>query len=201
MGKVIMSGVVPQLEKPSGLPSGYTKLAYIESTGAQYIDTGFKPNNNTRVVLSAYNTSTSSGWTYGTWASATSNQFGFNCVASYGFRYGSGKAELADFPIGDIEIDQNKNAYSLNGKTGTISEQTFSCSYTMYLFAINATGTVSSGRFIGRIKKCQIYDNGTLVRDCVPCVDPSGNIGLYDRAGKKFYGNEGTGVFIGSEVA
>ena len=29
------------------LPSGYTQLEYIESTGTQYIDTGFKPNNNT----------------------------------------------------------------------------------------------------------------------------------------------------------
>ena len=29
----------------------YTRLKYIESDGTQYIDTGFKPNQDTRVVL------------------------------------------------------------------------------------------------------------------------------------------------------
>ena len=48
---------------------------------------------------------------------------------------------------------------------------------------------------------CQIYDNGTLVRDFVPCINGSGEVGLYDLVGKQFYGNAGTGVFTGSEVA
>ena len=33
------------------LPSGYTQYEYIESSGTQYIDTGFKPNQNTRTVI------------------------------------------------------------------------------------------------------------------------------------------------------
>ena len=59
------------------LPSGYTQVEYIESKSGetQYIDTGFIPNQDTRVVLSAYNASTSSGWAYGTWDSASSNQY------------------------------------------------------------------------------------------------------------------------------
>ena len=32
------------------LPDGYTQLKYIESTGTQYINTGFKPNQDARVV-------------------------------------------------------------------------------------------------------------------------------------------------------
>ena len=31
------------------LPSGYTRLEYIESTGTQYIDTGVVPDANTKV--------------------------------------------------------------------------------------------------------------------------------------------------------
>ena len=31
------------------LPSGYLPLEYIESTGTQYINTGFKPTNNTSI--------------------------------------------------------------------------------------------------------------------------------------------------------
>ena len=33
------------------LPSGYKRLEYIQSSGTQYIDTGFKHNQNTRVVM------------------------------------------------------------------------------------------------------------------------------------------------------
>ena len=35
------------------LPSGYTRLEYIKSSGTQYINTGFNPNQNTRVVVDA----------------------------------------------------------------------------------------------------------------------------------------------------
>lgn len=33
------------------LPAGYTRLAYIESTGTQYIDTGLAPTKNFRIVV------------------------------------------------------------------------------------------------------------------------------------------------------
>lgn len=39
------AGIVPNL---SGLPSGYTQLEYIESTGTQYIDTGIIPTDETK---------------------------------------------------------------------------------------------------------------------------------------------------------
>ena len=32
------------------LPSGYTRLEYIESTGAQYIDTGYHLNSNNEKI-------------------------------------------------------------------------------------------------------------------------------------------------------
>ena len=35
----------------AALPSGYTQLEYIESTGTQYIDTGIKANLNTKAIL------------------------------------------------------------------------------------------------------------------------------------------------------
>ena len=33
----------------ANLPSGYTQVEYIESTGTQYIDTGYIPNNNSEI--------------------------------------------------------------------------------------------------------------------------------------------------------
>lgn len=185
---------------PGGLPDGYIRLEYIEGDGSQFIDTGFIPNQDTRVVISAYNQSTSSSWVYGVWHAVDNTQFGGNVKKTYNIRYGSGNAQLVDLPVGAFEIDHNKNAYNFNGTTGTISAQTFSCSYPMYLFALNAAGSASSGRFIGRIYSCQIYDNGTLVRNFVPCINPDGVYGLFDRENCKFYGSGG-GLITESNIS
>ena len=47
-----------------------------------------------------------------------------------------------------------------------------------------------------RIYSCQLYDNGTLVRDFVPCVNPYGEVGLYDKVTGGFFGNGGSGNLI-----
>ena len=39
------AAVEPVLKGDSGLPSGYTELEYIESSGTQYVDTRVVPNN------------------------------------------------------------------------------------------------------------------------------------------------------------
>ena len=41
----------------------------------------------------------------------------------------------------------------------------------------------------------QIYDNGTIVRNYIPCQTTSGEIGLWDSLNKMFYRNAGTGTF------
>lgn len=169
------------------LPAGYTKLDFIESDGTTYIDTGFKPNNNTRVVFEGYNNSTSPGWIFGAWKAANDNMFCASAIRTYNICYGTEIWKNATMPVGPISIDINKNAYTYNGVSGTLSEQTFSCDYSMYLFHINAAGTVSTGSFNGRIYSVKIYDNGTLVRDFIPAMNASGEAGLYDLKNDVWY--------------
>ena len=169
------------------LPADYTKLDFIESDGTTYIDTGFKPNNNTRVVFEGYNNSTSSIWIFGAWKAVNNNMFCASALKTYNVCYGTEIWANATMPVGPISIDINKNAYTYNGVSGTLSEQTFSCDYTMYLFHINAAGTVSTGCFYGRIYSVKIYDNGTLVRDFIPAMNASGEAGLYDLKNDVWY--------------
>lgn len=176
-------------------PDGYTRLQYIQSTGTQYINTGYTPNSNTRVVLNAYNLSASSSWAFGAWTSSSSRQFAYSC-GSYGFRYGSTNATMDTAPVGSLQIDFNKNAYNRNGTTGTMSEQTFTCEYPFFLFTINAKGTASSGKFTGQVSSCQIYDDGVLVRDYAPYLNASGVAGLYDMVNGVFYGDAAGGAFV-----
>ena len=177
------------------LPAGYTKLDYIQSSGTQYVDTLFKPNQDTRIVVDAYNDSSSTAWAYGAWNGNNSAMFGLLPTGVY---YGSTTASVTAFSVGAVKVDHNKNAYAINGKTGTILSQTFSCNHSLYLFALNAAGGVSSGKFYGKLYSCQIYDNGIMVRDYIPCINPSGAYGLYDMVNAQFYGNAGSGSFTGA---
>lgn len=196
-----VAGAIPRV-----LPDGYTQLEYIESNGTQHIDTGVKPNGSSRVVLSGYNLSASSKWVFGSWHNWYTNEFGFNfeegSSAANGFRYGATSAGVSGVPLGAFYLDHNGTTYAFNDTKGTMAAQQFTSSYSMYLFRFNAAGNASSGYFVGRICYCKIYDNGTLIRDFVPCKNSGGVFGLYDILNDVFYQNAGSGTFAaGNEVA
>ena len=185
----------------SRLPEGYTELTYIESTGTQYADTGFKPNQDTRVTLDTQITDTAIRHLFGARTTSTTNMFFVACMSATSFRadYGS---EQKTFSVGNVlnrtVIDCNKNVVTIGGTSQTYTKATFSPNLNMLLFTDNTGGNVTADTYKAKMKlySCQIYDNGTLVRDYVPCINPSGEVGLYDLVTKAFFGNSGMGVFI-----
>ena len=184
----------------SRLPSGFTELVCIKSSGTQFINTIFKPNQNTRVVMKM-KSSQSTGdyvWLFGCQKSWGNNGY---AVSTYTAEFGNNSTTTA-FTIYDgvaHDVDFDCGTLKIDGSTVWTSSGTFQTEFYLYLAAINVNGSASG--FDGYIYSCQVYDNGTLVRDYVPCINASGEVGLYDLVGKQFYGNAGTGVFTGSEVA
>ena len=62
----------------------------------------------------------------------------------------------------------------------------------MYIFA-NNNGTTQLPSAM-KVFSCKIYEDGTLVRDFIPCLEESsGHIGLYDKVNDTFYRPFGTG--------
>jgi hypothetical protein len=101
-----------------------------------------------------------------------------------------------------FQIDKNKNITTAAGVTTSQSATTFQSAYTAYLFALNQAGQPNASGMVSiKMYSCQMYDNGTLVRDFVPCTDPSGIAGLYDLANGKFYRSAGTADFIAGPAA
>ena len=49
----------------SRLPEGYAEVQYIQSSGTQYVDTGFKPNQDTRVLIKLSTSETGSHTVFG----------------------------------------------------------------------------------------------------------------------------------------
>lgn len=171
------------------LPADYTRLDFIETDGATYIDTEYKPNNNTRVIFEGYNNNANSKWLFGTWNASGSGQFGMSMQTGAGVRYGKQTAAITSQTVGEVYAELNTTAYNFNGTTGTLNAETFTCSYNLFIGALNMAGTPtdSSYGFIGRIYSVKIYDNGTLVRDFIPSMNASGEAGLYDLKNDVWY--------------
>lgn len=188
----------------SKLPEGYTEVEYIQSSGTQYIDTGFVPNNNTRVVMDITVLNGTVSSFFGARKGSTDSSFTAFCLGTTSLRsdYGSSQKSLSISGVGSrVVVDANKNVFNYGSYSVTHSAATFNSTYPLYLLQNNYQGSADDNSCMAAILySSQVYDNGTLVRDYVPCYRKSdGAIGLYDIVNDGFYGNAGTGTFIAGE--
>jgi hypothetical protein len=178
------------------LPSSYTPLGYIESSGSQYIDTGFNANQNTKIVLDCEITyatdwimiagSYDSNKYYSWWAKGSQ---------IYGY-YGSANKNV-EGATGRIVLTSDKNTWTAGANSMSFASSTFSASSSIYLFRVNGGDNYANATM--KLYSCQIYDNGTLVRDFVPCRMSYSNAGLYDLVNGQYYPNAGSGRFTEGE--
>ena len=194
--------VICKIGVPSGwLPSGYIELEYIESTGNQYIDTGFIPNSNTKIEIQAeIKSSKSNGAFFGSRStnSGTDSYSNSLLILSGGSVrsdfYGNSQ-NLGNIPEGRNLIVREKNNTTISdiGITQPAKEKSSTCS--LYLFSVNTSDSPSLFGNIA-IYSCKIYSNDTISRNYIPCKNLDNQIGLYDLISKKFYENKGTENFI-----
>lgn len=193
------------------LPSGYTELEYIQSSGTQYIDTGFKPTGNTRVVVDflAYNQTTAQQCIFGSrpGASGRFTLFTGYSTASLQVDYNTAMSlAVQDVEISGLDLTKRvnismSNKLVIDGTTvSSTAIKSFTSTYDMYLFANNNIGVVQLPSSLN-LYSCAIYNDNTLVRNFVPCKNPKGVVGLYDSVNSQFYQNAGSGTFIaGPEI-
>ena len=181
-------------------------VEYLESSSTQYIDTGFKPNQDTSASITfqqVINTTGSAFW--GTRDSAIpTNSFLF-WGAKAG--YWRDQYDSQNF-VSTILHDNNKHTVVKDkNKTyldGTLFKEytytAFNCSHNLLLFCANENG-VPYYYANARIYSCQLYDNGVLIRDFRPCLHPVTNEpAMYDMVEKKYYYNQGTGTFKHGDI-
>lgn len=196
-------------DNKTGLPFGYTQVDYIESSGTQYIDTGIKGNQDTKVNLDFEATNFSypgnksiigsrTGATekhYGITISGGANPYlysGYNNVSQQGVQISLNTK---------YNVFKDKNIMYLdNTEITNATYTTFETPTNMFIFAMNEGGA----KFYSSIKlfKLKIYNDNVLERNFIPCYRNSDNeVGLYDLVNNVFYTNQGTGVFTyGSEI-
>ena len=173
---------------------------YIENTttGANYyIDTQFKPNQDTRVVLEAQAsllTNNPRMFGSGPWNGlAFVGNIENESPQKFYFKYGQTSSWYQTNVTADTNkhtFDLNKNNYYIDGVfANTASTSTFQLTTNLGIFNAPATSLFNNSEtFIGKVFSCKIYDNGTLIRDYVPCKrDSDSKSGLYDVVNDVFY--------------
>ena len=191
-----ISGNAPS--ESSGIPSNFTQLEYIQSSGTQYIDTNFKPNQNTKLEIKVQTTQTTGGGIAVCDTAWQSNGFGIWVnAAGYGNATTQNVAFYGEEPIAAI-LDRN-TLYKDGELVWTATESTFQTSFNLALMALNRNGSPQE-KVTGKIYCCKIWDNGTLIRNFIPCKNDAGEVGLWDDVNREFYGNAGTGTFAAGPV-
>lgn len=183
-----------------GLPEGYLQLSYIQGSGTQYIDTGFKPDNNTRIVMDVESAADGTFAFFGTRDTETTNAYILWQLGATSIRsdYGANQVQqTVDSTKNRVIIDKH-GASCMYGSISIENESsTFSCANNLLLFTTSTGGTVDERKASAKLYSCKIYDDDLLIRNFVPVKNDFDQVGLYDLVEEKFYANAGTGAFTG----
>lgn len=186
-----------------GVPSAYWELGYIECSGDQYIDSGFAPNQDTRVVIDIDVASASTAYDgiFGTRTKLNDTDYTLFIIPGAAHSgYGNAYIKSNVTTTGRYIIDKNKNVATVNGVVITNTSATFQCVHNMTIGkVVTYSGDNTYPGMNGKIYSCKVYDNNVLIRDYVPCVNDSGDVGLWDKVGRRFYANAGSGTFAAGE--
>ncbi len=172
------------------LPSGYTRLEYIESTGTQYISTGITPTENTKVVIE-FNSSSSSGVVFGQDSGYKVNAFMFAMTVVV---FDSTKKDISISANAKHTVQVAPKAFKVdNGSSQYIYANKVKAAYPMFLFGNNRKGKFSEGVAM-KLYSFKVYENDVLIADYIPCKQGNA-VGLYDDVAGAMNLPLGTGDF------
>ena len=191
------------------LPSEFQEVEYIEGTGTQYINTQYKPNQNTKTEISFETINLSETFVpFGTRASGQLDYvLGINFNSKNYIQYNTNTAiySLEDSsPLLNTKmvasLDKNLGRITYNNINIDMIPTTttdFSCITNLYLGCLNNNGNTQYLSPSYKLYYCKIWENGTLIKNLIPCYRKSNSeIGLYDLVNDTFLTNAGTGIFI-----
>ena len=192
--------MIPTLTDPMGLSFTGRQLQYIESTGAQYINTGIAPDfaGGDSIAIRFYSAAYTGAapCVFGSRESGVRN--GVYCLAGSGLI----AADSAGYSSIAIQVAQGEHTLSIsdtsvvNDGTSYTMPRRVTCGLPIFLFALNNYGTGTFGIYNGmRLYDWKYWRNGTLAQHLIPVLDRSGVPCLYDTVTRTLIYNAGTGTF------
>lgn len=193
------------------LPLAYQEVEYIESSGTQYIDSGIKLNQNSKVEITYQYADNNTfarlfGDSNGTMGFIITTQTGrvnSKVQTLYNTEWRPLATDVASVIPSTNKVTLKKelnNIYVNNNLYYSYNSATFETGRNALVFG---AWTTSLSLCNARIYALKIWQDGiTITRDFIPCYRKSDSvIGLYDLVNQQFYTNAGTGTFTkGNDV-
>lgn len=186
----------------------YQWLDYIQNTGVEYINTGYPaPEGFISEAVVEYTSTTGGGYVLGSHnISAPYGRNGYGLNGSGYFEIGTGDTCPGSSFLASANTRYTIKASTVKGdsymdvngsRAITTTDSTSRCTDNVYVFSNQYSQYHNSNCAPFRLYSLKFWlPNGTLIRDFVPCISPSGKVGLYDKVTKRFYGNSGKGNLI-----
>ena len=219
MGDITLSDAVYTLARgynSSVLPSTYQRVQYIESSGAQYIDTGILCNTGIKIVcrMGWVEAENNNAQLFGARSTSRDTRFFITSYKGIDFAYGTDNSinithvarQVYDLLYDTTAVDEEHVfKYGYNENYGSTSAKTsIDTDLSMYIFGSNRS-SYSSSSFLSKaiFESMTITDSDeNLLFNGIPCYRKSDEeIGIYDTTTNTFFTNHGTGTFIkGADV-
>lgn len=219
----IISSVSGQIVSDE-LPSEYTRLQYLKSTGKQYIDTRLIPTNNTgfKLKFSTENKNTNSTGSFGTMFGVRYN-YAKNGFQLSTFSLGGWGVLNGSFFYGTDFVDDTSARYdpyfyepntiqTVSLRDGIFTRATgeeinvlppdLVINESLLLYALKETSSdVIDEKAKMSLYECEFYEGDRVIRHFIPAKRNSDSeYGLYCTITKQFYTNSGSGSFSGVEI-
>jgi len=178
-----------------GLP--YTPVAYLESTGTQYIDTGIAPDfaNGDEIefrYLSVSYTGAQPG-IFGSRETGVKNGV-YALATSLIVADGDGYSAAANLAIGENTLKISDSSVIVNGTSAAMPRRV-TCGLPIFLFGLNNYGSVY-GIYNGlRVMEWTYRHNGAVAQHLVSALDANGVPCMWDTVSNTPKYNAGSGVF------
>lgn len=182
----------------------HTEITYIQSSGAQYIDTSIKGQNVLKIEIKiSKQTTTGDSFFFGSRVDGSSQSVTLGITSSGDMYCGWGQGTT--YVIGGIQLNtiytftKTDRLMYINGTytTPQTAVTPYISAYNIYLFALNDHGVLTSPTKT-KLYYCKIWDNSNnLIRDFIPVLK-AGEYCLFDKVSQTYFSNKGTGAFTGA---
>lgn len=177
------------------------RVAYLESTGTQWIDTGVAPDfvGGDKIEIGFYNSEKTGAYVaVGCRATGARNGFyvtGGGVVVADRTSFDS----VGTIDVGDYVISLDDAHCTINGIADTNTKRV-TCAFSAYLFALNQSNSAITLYPGMRLYYWKYWRNGALTQHFIPALDTDNVPCMYDTVSKTCFYNQGTGAFKYKEL-
>jgi len=189
------------------LPSTYTQVSYIESTGTQYIDTGIIFNQGLRIETEMAWTefsNTGANTIFGARTDTGATRYLVTDYHGIDYAYGTDRVDPMTIPLDyfyNILFDtltENSFTYGADNNYWTAYQVPINTNTTGIIFGYHRASDDSIRNLAkAKCKSFIIKNNSSIIFNGIPCkrnIDQKP--GMYDLISKTFLTNQGTGEFV-----